>query len=130
MARPFEILEHPADVGFLAYGATLEELFANSALAMISLACDLEGVRETRALPAATIPSAPTPTSSFPIPIPPPTQATPHAPTAAIHHSPDAPIRPASAIRPSVHAAPAAPSYAHHRILLHPPVELVVNNGA
>jgi protein archease len=46
MARPFEILEHPADVGFLAYGATLEELFANSALAMISLACDLEGVRE------------------------------------------------------------------------------------
>jgi SHS2 domain-containing protein len=47
MSRPFEILEHPADVGFLAYGATLEELFANSALAMISLACDLEGVRET-----------------------------------------------------------------------------------
>ena len=47
MSRPFEILEHPADVGFLAYGATLKELFANSALAMISLACDLEGVRET-----------------------------------------------------------------------------------
>jgi SHS2 domain-containing protein len=47
MSRPFEILEHPADVGFLAYGATLQELFANSALAMISLACDLEGVRET-----------------------------------------------------------------------------------
>jgi SHS2 domain-containing protein len=47
MSRPFEILEHPADVGFLAYGATLEELFANSALAMTSLACDLENVRET-----------------------------------------------------------------------------------
>jgi SHS2 domain-containing protein len=47
MSRPFEILEHPADVGFLAYGATLQELFANSALAMISLACDLEDVRET-----------------------------------------------------------------------------------
>jgi SHS2 domain-containing protein len=47
MSRPFEILEHPADVGFLAYGATLEELFVNSALAMISLACDLENVRET-----------------------------------------------------------------------------------
>jgi protein archease len=47
MSRPFEILEHPADVGFLAYGATLEELFANSALAMLSLACDLENVRET-----------------------------------------------------------------------------------
>jgi SHS2 domain-containing protein len=47
MSRPFEILEHPADVGFLAYGATLEELFANSALALISLACDLEGIHET-----------------------------------------------------------------------------------
>jgi len=47
MARAFEILEHPADVGFLAYGATLNELFANSALAMISLACEVEGVRET-----------------------------------------------------------------------------------
>jgi SHS2 domain-containing protein len=47
MSRPFEILEHPADVGFLAYGATLKELFANSALAMISLACDLENVSET-----------------------------------------------------------------------------------
>jgi SHS2 domain-containing protein len=46
MARAFEILEHPADVGFLAYGATLKELFANSALAMISLACEVEGVRE------------------------------------------------------------------------------------
>ncbi len=47
MARPFEILEHPADVGFLAYGATLEELFANAALAMITLACEPDGVRET-----------------------------------------------------------------------------------
>ncbi len=47
MSRPFEILEHPADVGFLAYGTTLQELFSNSALAIISLACDLENVRET-----------------------------------------------------------------------------------
>jgi SHS2 domain-containing protein len=47
MARPFEILEHPADVGFLAYGATLEEMFANAALAMITLACNPETVRET-----------------------------------------------------------------------------------
>ena len=47
MARPFEILEHPADVGFLAYGATLEELFANAALAMLTLACDPDGIRET-----------------------------------------------------------------------------------
>ena len=47
MARAFEILEHPADVGFLAYGATLEELYANAALAMMTLACEPEGVRET-----------------------------------------------------------------------------------
>ncbi|HEV3220026.1 MAG TPA: archease [Candidatus Acidoferrales bacterium] len=42
----FEILEHPADVGFFAYGATLEELFANAALAMISIGGDAERVRE------------------------------------------------------------------------------------
>jgi SHS2 domain-containing protein len=47
MKAPFEILEHPADVGFLAYGATLEELFENCALAMFSLACDLTTAGET-----------------------------------------------------------------------------------
>src|SRR5947209_19198174 len=47
MRQPFEILEHPADVGFVAYGATLEELFANAALAMMSLACELGAVRQT-----------------------------------------------------------------------------------
>jgi SHS2 domain-containing protein len=31
----------------MAYGATLEELFSNAALAMLSLACDLETVKET-----------------------------------------------------------------------------------
>jgi SHS2 domain-containing protein len=46
MNRPFEILEHPADVGFLAHGAALAELFENSALAMLSLACDLETISE------------------------------------------------------------------------------------
>ena len=44
--RQFEILEHPADVGFRAYGRTLDELFSNSALAMLSLACDLAGIEE------------------------------------------------------------------------------------
>jgi SHS2 domain-containing protein len=43
---PFEIVEHPADVGFLAYGATLDELFANAALAMLSLGCALEYIEE------------------------------------------------------------------------------------
>jgi SHS2 domain-containing protein len=36
---PYEILEHPADVGFLAYGRTLAELFENAALALCRLAC-------------------------------------------------------------------------------------------
>lgn len=43
---PFEVIEHPADVGFRAYGATLEELFANAALAMLSLGCALERIEE------------------------------------------------------------------------------------
>jgi len=34
-------------VGFLAYGATLEELFANAALAMISISGDVDLVRDT-----------------------------------------------------------------------------------
>lgn len=51
---PFEILEHPADVGFLAYGATLEELFANAALALMSLGWELDTVeeRESRGIEA------------------------------------------------------------------------------
>lgn len=46
MALPFEIVEHPADVGFIAYGATLTELFQNAALAMLVLACSPEGIEE------------------------------------------------------------------------------------
>ncbi len=55
MRIPFEVIEHPADVGFLAYGRTLEELFAHAALAMLSLGCELDGVeeREQRELDAS-----------------------------------------------------------------------------
>lgn len=38
----FDILEHPADIGFRAFGDSLPELFANSALAMLSIASDVE----------------------------------------------------------------------------------------
>jgi SHS2 domain-containing protein len=34
------VLEHPADIGFRAFGGTLPELFARSALAMLSIAAD------------------------------------------------------------------------------------------
>jgi protein archease len=46
MPPRFEILEHPADVGFRAYGATLEELFANAAVALISIAGEIEKIEE------------------------------------------------------------------------------------
>ena len=46
MPPRYEIIEHPADVGFRAYGATLEELFESAALAMMSLACDPAGLQE------------------------------------------------------------------------------------
>ena len=50
----FEILEHPADVGFVAYGATREELFQNAAAAVLELACETSGIaeREQRELAA------------------------------------------------------------------------------
>ena len=54
MDAPWEILEHPADVGFRAYGKTPEELFANAAHAMMTLACDPQGLaeRESREIEA------------------------------------------------------------------------------
>lgn len=47
MREPFEIVEHPADIGFIAYGGTVEELFANAALALMWLTCELRAVEET-----------------------------------------------------------------------------------
>ncbi len=44
--RKFEIIEHPADVGFIAYGGTLNELLENAALAMLSLGCELGTIEE------------------------------------------------------------------------------------
>lgn len=40
MARGFQVLEHPADIGFRAFGDTLPDLFANAALALLSIAGD------------------------------------------------------------------------------------------
>jgi SHS2 domain-containing protein len=37
-------IEHPSDVGFEAYGATLEELFANAAIAMYSFMTDVDEI--------------------------------------------------------------------------------------
>ena len=41
-ARGFEVLDHPADIGFRAFGSTLPDLYRASALAMLSSAGDPE----------------------------------------------------------------------------------------
>lgn len=49
-SRPFKFLDHPADVGFLARGQTLEELFAAAALALCDYGWDLARVRPRKKL--------------------------------------------------------------------------------
>ena len=46
MKRTFEIIDHTADVGIVAYGADVEDLFSNAALAMFSLITELESIEE------------------------------------------------------------------------------------
>lgn len=53
MTRGFEILEHTADTGFRAWGATLEELFANSATALIHAALDASSAEPVEPFPIA-----------------------------------------------------------------------------
>ena len=51
--RDFDVLEHPADIGFRAFGGTLPELFAHSALAMLSIAADPAAVLPKEEYPLA-----------------------------------------------------------------------------
>lgn len=44
MKRSFEIVDHTADVGIIAYGADSKELFSNAALALFSLIAEPETV--------------------------------------------------------------------------------------
>jgi len=46
MTTGFEVLDHTADIGIIAYGRSMEELFSNAALALFSLVTDLETVEE------------------------------------------------------------------------------------
>jgi SHS2 domain-containing protein len=50
--RGFEVLEHPADIGFRAFGPTLPGLYRAAAIAMLSIAGDPEAAepREERRL--------------------------------------------------------------------------------
>lgn len=45
-AKPFTFLDHPADVGFVARGHTLTELFENAAAAVLDYGWELDSVRE------------------------------------------------------------------------------------
>ncbi len=43
--QPFRVLEHTADVGFEAFGATREEVFRNAARALMDIIVDLGAVQ-------------------------------------------------------------------------------------
>ena len=46
VAKEFEIINHTADVGIIAYGADMNEAFANAARALFSLITELDDVEE------------------------------------------------------------------------------------
>lgn len=46
MEKEFEILNHTADVGIIAYGTNMNEAFANAAKGLFSLITDLDDVEE------------------------------------------------------------------------------------
>ena len=46
MEKDFEIIDHTADVGIMAYGADINQAFANAAKAMFSLIAELDNVEE------------------------------------------------------------------------------------
>jgi SHS2 domain-containing protein len=47
VGKDFEFINHTADVGVVAYGASLSEAFSNAARALFSLIVELRSVRET-----------------------------------------------------------------------------------
>lgn len=44
--KKIKYIEHPSDVGFETYGDTLEELFANAAIATYSFMTDVDAIEE------------------------------------------------------------------------------------
>jgi SHS2 domain-containing protein len=47
----FELLEHPADIGFRAHGETLEQLFANCAHALVAIILDVSCIEPVLQIP-------------------------------------------------------------------------------
>lgn len=52
-SRAYEVLEHPADIGFRAFSETLPGLYAESALAMLSIAGDPQAAESRFEYPLA-----------------------------------------------------------------------------
>ena len=46
MDKEFEIIDHTADVGIIAYGSDIKQAFANAAKALFSLITELDSVEE------------------------------------------------------------------------------------
>jgi len=46
MEKKFEVLNHTADIGIIAYGSSMKEAFANAATGMFSLITELDEIRE------------------------------------------------------------------------------------
>ena len=46
IVKRFELIEHTADIGLVAFGETLADAFANAAYGMFSIISDLDTVRE------------------------------------------------------------------------------------
>ncbi len=44
--KPFEVIDHTADIGIIVYGADLKQVFTNAALGLFNLMADLDGLKE------------------------------------------------------------------------------------
>jgi SHS2 domain-containing protein len=44
--KPFEVIDHTADIGIIAYGADIKQVFANAALGLFNLMADLDNPKE------------------------------------------------------------------------------------
>ncbi len=46
MKKEFELIDHTADVGIIAHGASMNQAFANAARGLFSIITDLDGIEE------------------------------------------------------------------------------------
>jgi SHS2 domain-containing protein len=44
--KPFEVIDNTADIGIIAYGADIKQVFANAALGLFNLMADLDNLKE------------------------------------------------------------------------------------